>query len=211
VAKRPQSLDWLVPAVVTGSLLPHALLAYRALTGGLGADPIATALNQLGLLGLLLLLASLACTPLKIVSGWKWPLRVRKSLGLLGFFTVLGHFLVYLVFDRALAFGDLVEDVLRRPFIAVGFAAFVLLIPLALTSTKAALQRLGPIRWQRLHRLAYVIAALGVVHFIMRVKQDTTEPLLYGGVLGFLLLVRVFDFGARRLRQRERGRAAPTS
>jgi sulfoxide reductase heme-binding subunit YedZ len=197
-----------VPAVITGSLLPHALLLWKALTQRLGADPIATALNQLGLLALLLLLASLACTPLKIVTGWKWPLRVRKTLGLLGFFTVLGHFLVWFALDRVLALGDAAADVIERPFIAVGFAAFVLLIPLAITSTKRALKWMGPVRWQRLHRVAYLTAGLGVIHFFMRVKQDTTEPLIYGFVLAFLLLIRLLDFALRRLKRPSRG-AAP--
>jgi methionine sulfoxide reductase heme-binding subunit len=182
-----------VPAVVAGSLAPFAVLAWSAYRGRLGANPIATAMNQLGLLALVFLCASLACTPLKILFGWKWPIRVRKTLGLFGFFTALGHFLVYLVLDQVLVLSAVVEDVLERPFIAVGFTALVLLVPLALTSTKEALQRMGPKRWKRLHRLAYVAASLGIVHYVLRVKADLHEPLLYGAVLATLFGVRVVD------------------
>jgi sulfoxide reductase heme-binding subunit YedZ len=184
-------LNWLQPAVLVGSLLPYAVLIYRAATGGLGVNPIATAMNQLGLLALLFLLASLGCTPLKILLGWKWPLRLRKTLGLMAFFTVLFHFLVYVLIDQQLAIAAVLEDITKRWFILIGFIAFVLLIPLALTSTKEALQSIGPKRWKQLHRLAYVVGVLGVVHFVMRVKQDLTEPLIYGAVLTFLLGVRV--------------------
>ncbi len=177
--------------MLTGSLLPFGVIAWRAATGGLGANPIATAMNQLGLLALLLLVASLACTPLKIVTGQKWPLRLRKILGLTGFFAVLAHFLVYAVFDQVLVVRAIVDDVVERPFIAIGFAAFVLLCPLALTSTRDALRRLGHERWQRLHRLAYVCATLGVVHFALRVKKDLTEPLVFGSVLALLFAIRL--------------------
>ncbi len=201
-SKKSRPLAWLKPAVLVGSFVPFIVLAGRAVTGGLGANPIETALNQLGLLGLIFLLASLACTPFKLVLGWNWPLRVRKLLGLLGFFTVLAHFLVYLVLDQGLALGAVFADVFERPFILVGFSAFVLLIPLAATSTRSGLKKLGFKRWKWLHRLAYVIAVLGVVHFYMRVKADTTEPLVYGAVLVALLLPRVVD----ALRERERAR-----
>jgi sulfoxide reductase heme-binding subunit YedZ len=180
-----------VPAVVAGSLVPFVVLAWRAARGALGANPIATAMNQLGLLALVFLCASLACTPFKILFGWKWPIRVRKTLGLFGFFTALLHFLVYLVLDQVLQIRAVIEDVIERPFIAVGFTALVLLVPLALTSTKDALQRLGPVRWKRLHRLAYLAAGLGVLHYVLRVKADLREPLVYGAVLAALLGVRV--------------------
>jgi sulfoxide reductase heme-binding subunit YedZ len=189
-APRAKRLDWLQPAVLLGSLVPLFLLLYRALSGGLGANPIATAMNQLGLLALLFLVATLACTPLKLVLGWTWPLRVRKTLGLMAFYTVLLHFGVYMVVDQNMALSAVLEDVAKRPFIAIGFSAFVLLVPLALTSTREALARLGPKRWRQLHRLVYLIAALGVVHFVLRVKHDVTEPLVYGAAIVLLLLVR---------------------
>ncbi len=200
VTKRPNKLDWLVPAVVTGSLLPYLVLVVQASRGALGANPISTALNQLGLLALLFLLASLVCTPLKLVFGWKWPLRVRKTLGLFGFYTALCHFFVYFALDQVFAIAAVWDDVIKRPFITIGLAALLLLIPLAVTSTKAALQRIGAKRWQRLHKLAYLAAGLGCLHYYMRVKQDTREPLLYASVLVLLLGIRLVSWLRKRAR-----------
>jgi sulfoxide reductase heme-binding subunit YedZ len=178
-----------VPATITGALIPFASIAWRASQHRLGANPIATALNQIGLLSLIFLCASLSCTPLKIAFGWTWPLRVRRTLGLCAFFSVVLHFLVYLVLDQNLAIAALFRDVLKRPFIAVGFAALVLLVPLALTSSKRSIARLGYKRWQLLHRLAYLVGILGVLHFYLRVKADHTQPIVYALILalGFLL------------------------
>ncbi|MEO8905404.1 MAG: protein-methionine-sulfoxide reductase heme-binding subunit MsrQ [Polyangiaceae bacterium] len=205
-----RKLNWLNPAVVTGSVLPFVSIAWRIYRHTLGANPVATALNQLGLLGLILLMASLLCTPLKILFGWTWPLRIRRTLGLCGFFTVLSHFLVYAGLDQGLAIGALFRDVLKRPFIAVGFIALLLLIPLAVTSTRRAVQRLGFSRWQKLHRLAYVIGMLGVLHFYLRVKADHTQPILYGLLLGlgFALRIAASIKKARDVRLREGLRAA---
>jgi len=190
-APKGGKLSWLVPAVVTGSLAPLVLLVYRAARKDLGANPISEALNQLGLLALVLLIASLACSPLKTLTGANWPLRIRKALGLLGFFYVSAHLLLYALVDQSRNLHAIVEDITKRPFILVGFAAFVLLVPLALTSTAKALKRLGFARWKRLHRLAYVVGILGVVHFFLRVKKDTTEPMIYGAILSALFLVRI--------------------
>jgi sulfoxide reductase heme-binding subunit YedZ len=198
-------LAWLVPAVVTGGLLPAAVLALRAVRHDLGSNPITEALNQLGLLALVLLVLSLAATPVQIVTGWKWPIRIRKSLGLLGFFYVSAHFLLYAVVDQSLALRAIAEDVAKRPFILVGFLGFVLLVPLALTSTSAALKRMGFARWKRLHRLAYVIAILGVVHFFLRVKKDATEPMIYAAILGALFAVRIVSHLRERGAKRGQG------
>lgn len=192
--RRSHKLDWLVPAVVAGSLMPYVWLAYRAWRGALGANPISTALNQLGLLALIFLLASLACTPLKLLFGFKWPIRIRKTLGLFGFWTALCHFFVYFALDQVLSVSTVLEDIAKRPFITVGAAALLLLTPLAITSTKQALQRLGAKRWRRLHKLAYLAAALGAIHYYMRVKQDTREPLVYAAVLAILLGVRLISW-----------------
>lgn len=189
---------WLQPAVLVGSLAPFVVLAIRALGHTLGANPVATALNRLGLLALIFLLASLACTPLKLVFRWTWPMRVRKTLGLLGFFTALLHFVVYFVIDHGLHLGVVLADVAKRPFIAVGFAALVLLVPVAVTSTKRSPARFGYARWKRVHQLVYGVGALGVVHFYMRVKADTREPLIYAAVLAALLVVRMVDASRRR-------------
>ena len=202
-------LSWLVPATITGALIPFASIAWRLSRHRLGANPIATALNQIGLLALIFLCASLTCTPLKIVFDWNWPLRVRRTLGLCAFFSVVLHFLWYLVLDQDLALGALLADVLKRPFIALGFTALVLLVPLALTSSKRAVARLGFRRWQLLHRLAYLIGILGVLHFYLRVKADHTQPIMYGLVLalGFLLRYVAKLKKSRDLRLREGLRA----
>jgi sulfoxide reductase heme-binding subunit YedZ len=184
-------LPWLKPAVLVGGLVPLALLAVEGARGTLGANPVERVLNQTGLLALILLVASLACTPLKLISGWTWPVRVRKLLGLQAFAYALLHFLTYAVVDQGLRLGAILEDITKRPFITVGFLALVLLVPLAVTSTNAMVRRLGFPAWQRLHRLAYVAASLGVVHFFWRVKKDATEPLLYGAVLALLFALRL--------------------
>lgn len=203
-------LNWLVPAVITGALVPFASIALRLYRHRLGANPVATGLNQVGLLALIFLVGSLCCTPLKIVFGWNWPLRIRKTLGLCGFFSALLHFSVYLVLDQNLALKAVLSDVLKRPFILVGFVALLLLVPLALTSTRRALQKLGFVRWQRLHRLAYVIGVLGALHFYLRVKADHTQPLLYASViaLGFALRIAASIQKARLMRLRAGLRAA---
>jgi len=195
-------LGWLVPAVTTGGLVPLFVLAIRYRRRDLGANPIAEALNQLGLLALALLLLSLAATPLQILTHWKWPIRIRKTLGLLGFLYVCLHFLLYAVVDQALALKAIGEDIAKRPFILIGFVAFVLLIPLAITSTASALKALGFARWKRLHRLVYLIGILGVVHFLMRVKKVTAEPLIYAIILGGLFLVRIVDFFLERMQKK---------
>lgn len=182
---------WLKPGLIVGAVSPLAVLFLRGLRGTLEANPVAEILNQLGLLALIFLIASLACSPLKKTLGWTWPMRLRRTLGLLAFFYACLHVLTYLGPDRQWALGTIFEDVTQRPFIVVGFLAFVSLVPLALTSTNEAVKRMGFVRWQRLHRLAYVAGALASIHFIWRVKSDLRQPLIYAGVLAALLLVRV--------------------
>jgi sulfoxide reductase heme-binding subunit YedZ len=197
MARRPP-YPWLEPGVLVGALVPLGAILVRGIRGDLGANPIAQALNQLGLLALVLLIAALACTPLKLLVGWTWPLRIRRLLGLLGFLYATLHVATYTGLDQVFDWVAIWKDVSKRPFIFVGVAAFVLLIPLALTSTNGAVKRLGFARWQRLHRLAYVAPALGTLHFFWRVKKDASEPLAYALVLAVLLGVRLFT----RLRPR---------
>ena len=191
---RRRAYPWLEPGVLAGALVPLAAIAVRGMRGELGANPIAQALNQLGLVALVLLVATLACTPLKLVFGWNWPIRIRRMLGLLGFLYASLHVATYTGLDQVFDWAAIWKDVTKRKFIFVGFTAFVLLIPLALTSTHAAVKRLGFARWKRLHRLAYVAPTLGVVHFFWRVKKDATEPLTYGAVLAALLAVRLVAY-----------------
>ena len=188
-SRRP--LPWLKPGVFAGALVPLAAILARGAQGRLGANPIDQAMNQLGLVALVFLVAALACTPLKALFGWTWPIRLRRMLGLFGFFYALLHVLTYSGLDQGLDWAAIWADVTKRKFIFVGFAAFVLLVPLAATSTAGAVRRLGFARWKLLHRLAYVAPALGAIHFFLRVKKDVREPLVYAAVLGALLLVRV--------------------
>ena len=195
---------YLQPAIVTGWLLTLAQLGYRLATHRLGANPIATALNQLGLLALVLLVASLCATPLKLTLGWTWPLRVRRTVGLLAFFTALLHFVLYLGPDQGFDIASVLSDIGKRPFIAVGFFALLLLVPLAWTSSKHAVQRLTFPVWQQLHRLVYPIALLAVLHFYLRVKADHTQPLLYGAILlaGFAIRLVAWRLKTRSKRAR---------
>lgn len=196
---------FLAPAVVTGWLITLAQLGYRLATHRLGANPITTALNQLGLLALVLLVATLCATPLKLGFGWTWPLRVRRTLGLLAFFTALLHFVLYLGADQGFDLSSVLSDLAKRPFIAVGFLALLLLIPLAWTSSKQAVQRLTFPVWQRLHRLVYVVAVLAALHFYLRVKADHTQPLVYAAVLlaGFGLRLVAWRVKVRAKRARQ--------
>ncbi|WP_119673037.1 sulfite oxidase heme-binding subunit YedZ [Deinococcus sp. RM] len=172
-----------------GGLIPAGVLIADALTGQLGANPIQRATLQTGLLTLALLVLSLTCTPLRLLTGWTWPARIRKTLGLLAFGYAALHFLIYL-FDHSFDLTLMTEDVLRRPFITAGFTALLLLVPLALTSTPRAVKRLGFQRWTRLHQLAYVAVSLGALHYYWGVKKDHTPPLIYAAVIATLFLIR---------------------
>lgn len=180
----------LKPVVFVLLLLPAALLLAGLIRGTLGADPVATLLWQTGLWALRLLLASLAVTPLQRLTGWRWPIRFRRQLGLFAFFYACLHLAVYAVFDRSLDLAAVWEDIVERPFITVGALAFLLLVPLAATSTRAAVRRLGP-RWQQLHRLVYLAAGLAVLHYLWLVKADLRPPLIYAAILAALLLLRL--------------------
>jgi len=192
---------WVIGAA---ALFPAARLGWLLMNDRLGANPVAELLNRLGFWTLVTLMVSLAMTPLKVVTGWSWPVALRRLLGLTAFGYVCLHFGVYLGVDQFFDFGEIGRDIVKRPFITVGFAAFLLLIPLAITSTSGMLKRLGARRWKRLHRLVYVAATLGVIHFLWRVKSDTRQPLIFAGILTVLLGVRV----VAAVRQR---RAPPVS
>ena len=182
------------------ALLPVARLAWLAVNDGLGANPIAEILNRLGFWTLVWLMVSLAMTPLKLVTGWSWPIALRRLLGLVAFTYVCLHFGVYLGVDQFFDLGEIGRDIVARPFITVGFAAFILLVPLAITSTSGMLKRLGARRWKRLHRLVYAAAVLGVVHFLWRVKSDRLQPLIFAATLALLLGIRVVAAWRQRRR-----------
>jgi sulfoxide reductase heme-binding subunit YedZ len=188
---RSAPYPWLKPAILVGGLVPLATIVLRGVRGELGSDPIAQALNQLGLVALIFLIAALACTPLKIIAGVTWPLRIRRMLGLLAFFYASLHVTTYVAVDQRFDWSAIFADLTKRRFIYVGATTFVLLVPLAVTSTNGWVRRLGFGTWKRVHRLAYLATMLAVVHFVWRVKKDLSEPLAYGAVLAALLLVRV--------------------
>ena len=191
-------------AVFAACTLPLAKLAWDAARGGLGANPIEAILNRFGFWTLFLLVASLLPTPLRILTGWGGAVRYRRTLGLFAFFYACLHLATYAGVDQFFDWKAIGEDVVKRPFITVGFAAFLLLVPLALTSTDAAVRRLGFVRWKRLHRLVYVAAALGIVHFVWRVKADLRDPLLFAAAIALLFAIRI----AAALRTQLRARAA---
>ena len=197
MARRRGPLPWLNPGILVGASAPLLSILLRARSGALGANPIAEALNELGLMALVLLIASLACTPLRTLVGWTWPIRVRRLLGLLAFAYATLHVAVYAGLDQGLDLRAVLADVFKRRFIFVGFAAFVMMAPLAWTSTKGAVRRMGYVRWKRLHLLVYPAALCAVVHFVWRVKKDLSEPLAYAAILAALLLVRVVARGSR--------------
>ena len=196
MARRRGPLPWLNPGILVGASAPLLSILLRARSGALGANPIAEALNELGLMALVLLIASLACTPLRTMLGWTWPIRIRRLLGLLAFAYATLHVAVYAGLDQGLDLRAVLADVFKRRFIFVGFAAFVMMAPLAWTSTKGAVRRMGYARWKRLHLLVYPAALCAVVHFVWRVKKDLSEPLAYAAILAALLLVRVVARGS---------------
>ena len=168
---------------------PAAAIAWQAAYEDLGANPIETLEQATGGWALRLLLATLAVTPLRRLTGWQEIARFRRRLGLAAFAYAALHFALWSVFDNGLDPASIAEDIAKRPYVTVGFTAFVLLVPLAVTSTRASMRRLGK-RWVALHRLVYVAAVLAVVHFLWLVKKDLREPLVYAAVLGALFAAR---------------------
>lgn len=178
------------------ALTPLARLLWLGLTDGLGANPIEFITRATGTWTLIGVLTTLSVTPLRKLSGWNWLIRLRRMLGLFAFFYACLHFITYIWLDQFFDLQAIVEDVIKRPFITVGFLAFILLIPLAATSTNAMMKRLGGKNWNRLHRMVYLIGMLGVAHYWWLVKKDVTDPLMYALLLAALLAIR-FAFKMR--------------
>ncbi|HEX6939674.1 MAG TPA: protein-methionine-sulfoxide reductase heme-binding subunit MsrQ [Longimicrobiales bacterium] len=190
-----------------GCLAPLAVLGWDATHGGLGANPITEATHRTGRWALILLLVTLAFTPVRRLTGWNGAIRWRRTVGLFAFFYAALHFAIYVVLDYFFDWALIVEDIAERPYVTVGFTAFLLLVPLAATSNRFSIRRLGK-RWQRLHRLVYIATALAVLHFLWLVKApDIGRPLRYGAVLALLLAVRVPAL-SKRLPAVKRGLAA---
>ncbi len=194
---------WKQPLVKAGvfsaCLIPLLVLAWQAVTHHLGANPIDEITDRTGIWTLRLLLITLAVTPVRRLTGWNRLIQVRRMLGLFAFFYGSLHFSTYIWLDQFFVVEDMVADIMERPFITVGMTSFVLLIPLAVTSTTAMIKRLGGKWWQRLHRLVYVTAIGGVVHYLWLVKADTRRPLIYGSILGALFVYRLWDGYGRRV------------
>jgi sulfoxide reductase heme-binding subunit YedZ len=192
-------------------LLPFVRLAVFAFTDRLGANPIEFITRSTGDWTLYFLCLTLAVTPLRKLSKWNWLLKLRRMLGLFAFFYVTLHFITFLWFDHFFDVDEMLKDIVKRPFITVGFIAFLLLIPLAATSTNAMVRRLGGKRWQWLHRLIYVIAPLGILHFwwMKAGKHDFAQPILFGIVVLALLGVRVYWKGLGQGLQKRQVRPTP--
>jgi sulfoxide reductase heme-binding subunit YedZ len=179
------------PILFSVCLVPFIALVIGAVNNTLGANPVETMTHETGEWTLRLLLVTLAITPLRRLSGKSWLIKLRRMFGLYTFFYACLHFITYIWFDQYFDWMEVVRDIPKRPFITVGFAAFVLLIPLAVTSNNKMMRRLKK-NWVRLHKLVYVIAVLGVLHFLWLVKADTLEPLIYAGILLILLGYRAY-------------------
>ena len=187
------------PVVFLLCLLPALLVVTDAfeVTGRLGANPVEEILDRFGNWGLRMIMITLAVTPLRRITGWNWLARFRRMLGLFAFFYVLMHFLTWLILDQGALLSAILEDLVERPFITIGFLAMLFLIALATTSTSGMRRRLGR-RWQTLHNAVYLIAILGVWHYWWQVKKDITEPLIYAVVLAVLLIPRAWWYWQRR-------------
>ena len=183
-----QRVKW---ALIFLGMLPLMRLVIGYFTNQLGANPIELITRSTGTWTLVGLAVTLSITPLRKLLNWPWLVRLRRTAGLLAFFYVCLHFTTYLWFDRFFDIDDIIKDVIKRPFITVGFAAFLLFIPLAVTSNNTLIKKLGAKLWQRIHYLVYLIAILGVIHYWWLVKKDLTQPIIYACVFAVLLGLRV--------------------
>jgi sulfoxide reductase heme-binding subunit YedZ len=196
---------WTKATVFLACLVPGSLLVRRLFTGDLGPNPVETLTHGTGDWTIYFILITLCITPLRKILKQPVLIRFRKMLGLFAFFYGVLHFSVYMVFDHFFDFVAIVADVIERPYITAGFLGYVLMIPLAITSTKGMIRRLGGKRWQRLHRLIYVSATAGVVHYYWLVKSDITVPLRLAVILAILFLLRLW-FWVRERREKISGR-----
>jgi sulfoxide reductase heme-binding subunit YedZ len=196
------------PWVFVACLVPLAWLVWRGVTGELTANPIEDITHRTGDWALRLLLATLAITPLRRMLGWSSLASYRRMVGLFAFFYAALHLSTYLVLDFFFAFDLILDDVIERRYVTAGVAGFMLLLPLALTSTTGTIRRLGGARWRQLHRLVYLAAVAGVVHYLWLVKIDIGPPLVYAAVLAVLLGLRLWFHYVKRPARRAAGRSA---
>ncbi len=180
------------PVVFLACLTPLSLLVYHFVRDELSANPVEDITNTTGIWTLRLIVATLAVTPLRWATGWNPLIQYRRAVGLFAFFYGSLHFMTYFILDHQLQFEGLWEDVVKRPYITAGFTGFVLMIPLAITSTTGWIRRLGGKRWNLLHKLIYITALAAVLHYFWKVKLDTTYPVYYGIGVACLLGIRVW-------------------
>jgi len=192
------------PAVFFLSLSPLILFVWDTLTGGLSPNPIDDITDFTGTWTLRFLMITLSVTPIRKLTGWNWLIRFRRMLGLFAFFFGTLHFFTYIYLDQFFNWEEIVRDVAKRPFITVGFLSFLLMIPLAATSFDSMIKRLGARRWDLLHRLIYVTATGGVIHYLWLVKADISRPVTYGTILALLLLARILFWVRRRIARSRR-------
>jgi len=191
---------WLKCFVWVTALLPLAWLVRQGLQDELTADPVKYITHFTGRTALIILFITLCVTPIRRATGWNGIIRLRRLIGLFSFFYAVIHLLIYLAFDRGFVFTELGEDIAKRPYITIGFSAWLMLLTLAVTSPKAMVRRLGGKRWRAIHRLVYVVPVLAVIHFTWAQKKDIRLPLLYGLVLGVIFAVRVLQWAVDRVR-----------
>lgn len=184
-------------ALFLASLIPLIRLGWYGYSSQLGANPIEYITRSLGTWTLVFLLITLSITPLRSLSGWSWLIKLRRMAGLFAFFYALLHFITYIWLDQFFSLHDMYKDVIKRPFITIGFTAFIMMIPLAVTSTDKMIKRLGGKRWLLLHRLIYPVAIFAVLHYWWLVKKDITQPLIYAAVLAALLAYRIVARGLK--------------
>ena len=180
-------------------LMPLVVLLFGLLNEQLGANPIEVLTRDTGQWALRFLLISLSISPLRLLFGWHFLAPIRRMVGLYCFFYASVHMLLYIWLDQFFNLGDIIDDIIERPFITVGVISFLALIPLAVTSNDKMKKRLGSERWKKLHSLVYFIGMAGALHFFMLVKKDITEPLIYIAILVILLGIRLFRYGRRKL------------
>lgn len=208
----PRTIRAIKASVFAAAAIPLIMLIRDGIAGGLGANPIEEITHRTGFWTLTLIMITLSVTPLRKLTGINQLIRLRRMLGLWAYTYACLHFATYIVLDQFFGWSFILEDIAERPYITVGFAAFVLLTPLALTSTRRMIQRLGGARWARLHRLIYVAGVLGVLHFLWLVKADTLVPLRFAAALALLLGFRVVAWiASRRAPSMSQPTPSPTS
>lgn len=201
-APNNKQISYLIkPILFLLCLLPFLLLAINAINNNLGTNPVETITHETGLWALRFLLITLSITPLRYLSQMHWLIKLRRMLGLFTFFYAVLHVLTYIWLDQFFDWMEILVDIPKRPFITIGFASFLLLLPLAFTSTNAMQRRLKK-KWQSLHKLVYVIPVLVVVHFMWSLKADYSEPQIYGVIFLLLMLLRLFKDRKKKVKKK---------